>query len=68
MSALCASAGYVSAQRAYAAIYGMVQRQASMVSFVTIFRLLGLVFIVLIPLVLLMKRPPRRGGPPVGAH
>src|SRR3989442_508570 len=40
--------------RAYAAIFGMVQRQATMVSFVGIFRLLGFLFMALIPLVLLM--------------
>ena len=39
----------VAAQRAYAAMYGMVQRQASMVSFVMIFRMLGMMFIVLHP-------------------
>jgi DHA2 family multidrug resistance protein len=53
--------------RAYAALFGMVQRQATMVSFVGIFQLLGLLFLVLIPLVLLMRRP-QRGGGPVAAH
>jgi hypothetical protein len=38
-----------------------------MVAFVGIFQLLGLMFIVLVPLVLLMKRP-RRAGAPAGAH
>jgi DHA2 family multidrug resistance protein len=38
-------------------LYGMVQRQASMLAFIDIFRLLGILFIVAIPLVLLMKRP-----------
>ena len=52
--------------RAYAARSGMVQRQAAMVSFVGIFQLLGVLFIVLIPLVLVMKRPKR--GPVAGAH
>jgi DHA2 family multidrug resistance protein len=54
-------------ERAYAALFGMVQRQASMVSFVRIFQLLGILFIALVPLVLLMKRP-RTGGGPVAAH
>jgi MFS transporter, DHA2 family, multidrug resistance protein len=54
-------------QRAYVALYGMVQRQAAMVSFVGIFRLLGLMFLIMIPLVLLMKRPKGRAGP-MGAH
>jgi DHA2 family multidrug resistance protein len=53
-------------RRAYAALFGMVQRQASMVSFIEIFQLLGLLFLVLTPLVLLMKRPKR--GPVAGAH
>lgn len=53
--------------RAYAAIAGTVQRQATMVSFVGIFQLLGMLFIVLVPLVLLMKRP-RSGAAPVDAH
>jgi DHA2 family multidrug resistance protein len=53
--------------RSYAAMAGLLQRQAAMVAFVGIFQLLGLMFIVLIPLVLLMKRP-RRAGAPAGAH
>ena len=47
--------------RAYAALFGMVQRQAAMVSFVGLFQLLGVLFIAVVPLVLLMKRPRRRG-------
>ena len=56
-------------KRAYAALFGMVQRQATMVSFVGIFQLLGVLFFALMPLVLLMKRPgaalprPRRTRP-----
>jgi DHA2 family multidrug resistance protein len=53
--------------RAYAALFGMVQRQASIVSFVDLFQILGFVFFAMVPLVLLMKRP-RRGGAPVAAH
>jgi MFS transporter, DHA2 family, multidrug resistance protein len=52
--------------RAYAAVFGMVQRQATMVSFVGLFRLLGVIFLLLLPLILLMKRP--RGGPALGGH
>jgi DHA2 family multidrug resistance protein len=54
--------------RAYAALFGMVQRQAAMVSFVGLFQLLGLLFIAVVPLVLLMKRPRRRGEAAAGAH
>lgn len=53
-------------QQAYRAMFGMVQQQASMVSFVDLFRLLGIIFLLLLPLILLMRRP--RGGPAVGAH
>jgi DHA2 family multidrug resistance protein len=53
--------------RAYAALFGMVQRQAAMVSFVTLFWMLGLLFISLVPLVLLMSRP-RTHAEPVAAH
>ena len=53
-------------QRAYAAMFGMVQRQAMMVSFVDVFRLLGTMFLLLLPLILLMKRP--KGAPAPGAH
>jgi DHA2 family multidrug resistance protein len=52
--------------RAYAAVSGMVHRQATMVAFVVIFTLLGIIFIALIPLVFLMKRP--SGKAPVAAH
>jgi DHA2 family multidrug resistance protein len=55
-------------QRAYAALFGTVQQQAAMVSFVQLFRLLGGIFLLLLPLILLMKRPRSGGGPAAGAH
>jgi DHA2 family multidrug resistance protein len=55
------------AQRALVILHGMILRQASMVTFVTIFRLLGVLFLIIIPLVLLMQRPSRGGAPPA-AH
>ena len=48
-------------------LVGMVQQQASMASFVQVFRLLGVIFLLLLPLILLMKRP-RSGGGAMGAH
>jgi DHA2 family multidrug resistance protein len=57
---------YTATERAYAAVFGMVQRQAAIVTFVEIFRLLGIIFLLLIPLTLLMKRPTGRG--PMAAH
>jgi DHA2 family multidrug resistance protein len=53
-------------QRAYAALFGTVQQQAAMVSFVLLFRILGVMFLLLLPLILIMRRP--RGGPVAGAH
>ncbi|HTL03045.1 MAG TPA: DHA2 family efflux MFS transporter permease subunit [Vicinamibacterales bacterium] len=52
--------------RAYAAMAGMVHRQATMVAFVEIFTLLGTIFLFLVPLVFIMKRP--RGKAAVAAH
>jgi DHA2 family multidrug resistance protein len=52
--------------RAYAAMFGLVQRQATMVAFVGIFQLMGIVFVALVPLVLLMKRP--KGRTAAAAH
>ena len=54
--------------QAYVAIYAMIQRQSAMVAFVNIYRLLGMLFIVLIPLVMLMRRPKRSAGPAAAAH
>ena len=54
--------------RAYAALFGMVMRQAAVVSFVGLFQFLGLVFISVIPLVMLMKRPRASSGPSAAAH
>jgi DHA2 family multidrug resistance protein len=54
-------------QRAYAVLAGMLFRQSSMVAFVTIFRIMGVVFVLMIPLVFIMKRP-KGGSAPVGAH
>ena len=52
---------------AYAALSGMVSRQAVMVAFVQLFRILALVFVIVIPLVFIMKRP-KAGQPAVAAH
>jgi DHA2 family multidrug resistance protein len=54
-------------ERAYAALHGMLLQQASMVSFVWLFRLLGGIFLMLLPLILIMRRPKGRAAP-AGAH
>ena len=56
------------AQRAYLAVFGMVQREAMMLGFVRAFRLLGFLFFALVPLVLLMKKPTHQGGGPAAMH
>src|SRR5579884_2782644 len=52
-----------SQQQTLLSLWGMVQMQASMVSFIDIFRIFTGVFILMLPLLFLLKRPPRRGGP-----
>jgi MFS transporter, DHA2 family, multidrug resistance protein len=47
-------------KRAHAALEGMVQQQAAFLSFVDAFYLLGVIFVVMIPLLFLMRKP--RGG------
>ena len=64
---MAAGADVVTAtNQTYVALFGIVRREASMVSFVTLFQLLGLIFFALIPLVLLMRRPARAAGPTAG--
>jgi MFS transporter, DHA2 family, multidrug resistance protein len=50
------------AQQAYGAVWGMVLRQASMISFVDTFRAMALVFLLVLPLVLIMRRPKNKGS------
>jgi len=52
---------------AYAALSGMVSQQAVMVAFVQLFRILAVVFAVVIPLVFIMRRP-KTAQPAVSAH
>ena len=54
-------------RQAYAAMFGMVQRQASMLSFNQAFFLLGLLFLCVTPLIFLMQKP-KKGGGAVAAH
>jgi DHA2 family multidrug resistance protein len=55
------------AQQAHAAIWGMVQRQAAMIAYLDLFRLLTLVFLLAAPLVLLLKRPVHQTSPSASA-
>jgi MFS transporter, DHA2 family, multidrug resistance protein len=55
-------------RQAYAAIFGMVQQQASMLSFMYAFRTLAILFVLVTPLILLMKKPRHHGGGVGAAH
>lgn len=51
-------------QRAYAAAGGMVQRQAALLSFIDAFSLLAVIFLAMIPLLFLMRKPSTHGAEP----
>lgn len=61
---------FVTATRqAYGVLFGMVQEQAAMLAFVKAFRLLGILFFVMIPFILIMRKPRyMRGGGGAGGH
>jgi len=44
-------------QRAYGAMFGLVQQQAAMRAFVDIFILVTVMFLLMLPLLLLMRKP-----------
>ena len=50
-------------QQAYASTFGMVERQAAMMSYLDAFFLLSVLFIFMLPLILIMKRPTKQGKP-----
>jgi DHA2 family multidrug resistance protein len=49
-------------RQAVAMIYGTVRQQASVLSFLTVFQMMGIVFLVIIPLVLLLRKPQHLRG------
>jgi DHA2 family multidrug resistance protein len=54
-------------RQAHGALWGMVQQQASILSYNDVFRFLGGMFLLLLPLLLLMEKPKGGKGPTV-AH
>ncbi len=62
------SDAFTATRRSYAAAFGLVQQQASMLSFVQIFRFLGILFLVMIPLIFLMKNPKHQRSPTPASH
>jgi DHA2 family multidrug resistance protein len=55
-------------RQSYGAVWGMVQQQASMQAFVDTFRALGWVFLLVLPLLLVMKRPKHQGRGGAAMH
>jgi DHA2 family multidrug resistance protein len=49
-------------QKAYAMAFGVVQRHAAMLAYIDTFLLLAIMFIAVIPLILIMKKPSLGGG------
>jgi DHA2 family multidrug resistance protein len=50
-------------REAYAAVNGIVQQQAALLSYLNEFKIFGAIFLAMLPLILLMKRPGHKGGP-----
>jgi DHA2 family multidrug resistance protein len=48
---------FTATQQAYAAVSGMVMRQAAMLSFLDVFRVLGIVFVIMTPAMFIMRKP-----------
>ena len=55
-------------QQAYAALFGLLQREAAMVALVRVFQFLGLLVLTLIPLIAMTKRPPKGEAGTIALH
>jgi DHA2 family multidrug resistance protein len=55
-------------QQAYAALFGLVEREASMVALVRVFQYLGVLALVLIPIIAFTKRPPKGQSGTITPH
>ena len=53
----------VAMQQAYQVVWGMVQRQAAILAYIDVFIILAVVFLGILPLLLIMKKPPKAAGP-----
>jgi DHA2 family multidrug resistance protein len=54
--------------RSQGAVWGMVQRQASMLAFIDTFRAMAIVFLLVLPLLLMMRKPKHHRGGGGGVH
>jgi DHA2 family multidrug resistance protein len=55
-------------RQSYVAVWGMVQQQAAMEAFIDTFRALALVFLLVLPLLLIMKKPKHQAGGGAAMH
>ena len=62
---LAGSGIHQAAAQASGMVYSTVQRQAAMMAFVDNFHMLGIVFFIVIPVLMLLKRPPKHSVAPV---
>ena len=56
------SSAATATQQAYEALWGMVQRQAAMLSYNDTFLIMAVVFVAMFPFLLLLRKPKRKGG------
>jgi DHA2 family multidrug resistance protein len=49
-------------RQAYGAVWGIVQQQAAMLAYNDVFRFLALMFLVMFPLIFLMRKPKKKSG------
>ena len=54
--------------KAKALIYGFVQQQAAMLAYIDVFWVFGWMFLLMVPLVFLMKKTTPHAGEPVSMH
>jgi DHA2 family multidrug resistance protein len=59
------SSGPGAAAKATGAVYGVVQRQAAMLAFLDNFKMLGVVFLIVLPIMLMLKKPKGAVSAPV---
>ena len=62
---MAGSGVHEAASQAAGMVYGTVQRQALMLAFIDNFHMLGIVFFIVIPVLMLLKRPPKGASAPV---
>ena len=53
---------YASGQQAYATVYGMLVRQATLLSFLDVFRFLSVLSLIAVPCVFIFKKVKAKGG------